>query len=181
MITKVIQFFSAAVFIVVGAVASTYAIYKMSNDGTADLDVAKWNIKVLASSKEMKENTIIPLSNITWTNPLGNVAEGKIAPGSYTTFNILVDASGTETSVDYKVEIGDLSSLPFIVEVGNTTVPSEGTIDFSEEENAMKLTIPITIIWDGTVNDSNSKNTIDLSFKNKPLNIPITVITSQKL
>ncbi len=184
MISKSIQLITSIIFIGVGIIAGTYAIYKVTNYGIGNLETAKWSIKVKANETELDTNTqsnIISLSNITWFNELGNVADGKIAPGSYTTFNIEIDATGTETDVDYKVEIGDLSSLPsFTISPGNNNVPKEGTIYFSET-NSMKLVIPITIIWNGNINDDNSKNIKDLSFKNQTLDIPIIVTTSQKL
>lgn len=172
--------FFVMLFLAFGLYTTTYAMFKTSKSGTGSLSAAKWSVKFSTGSTEITENTVIPLSNITWNNELGNVADGKIAPGSYTTFNILIDASGTETSVDYKINT-TFTSSNFEVTIGNTTVKDSGTIAYSDNDEEMKLLVPVRVEWLGNISDDKNKNVYDLSFKNTTLEIPIEVVVAQKL
>ncbi len=172
--------FFVMLFLAFGLYTTTYAMFKTSKSGVGSLSAAKWSVKFSTGSTEITENTVIPLSNITWNNELGNVADGKIAPGSYTTFNILIDASGTETSVDYKVKT-TFTSSNFEVTIGDGTIRDSGTIAYSDNDEDMKLLVPIRVEWLGNTNDDSNKNILDLSFKNTSLDIPIEVVVAQKL
>ncbi len=163
---------------------ATYAIYRSSGRGIGNVSTAKWSIKISANDNSLSttESNNISLENATWINPYGNVAEGKIAPGSYTTFNVKIDASETETSVDYAVVPGDLSSLPNIkVLPGASGIAGEGTIPYSDNPSDMIKIIPVTIIWEGSLYDDDEKNEEDLSFINQSMVIPISIVTAQKL
>ncbi len=174
----------ALLFLLIGAGIASYAIYKSSAKGIGSLSAAKWSVKIKANGDDwsLTESNSISLTDSVWTNPLGNVAEGKIAPGSTTTFDVLIDASGTETSVDYQIVIGDLTNTPNLrVIPGAPGIPGEGTIPYSSNPNDMIKTIPIKVTWVGSINDNSEKDEIDLSYVNQTFTIPISVVTAQKL
>ncbi len=156
----------------------TFAMYRTSKSASAILSAARWDIKFKNGNTNISNNFNINLSSATWSNNLGNVAEGKIAPGSSTTFYITLDATNTETDVEYEVKIGD----SFDYDNFDVVLDDDfGVIKYSEENNAMVKNIPIQVIWYGNVNDSNYKNSTDKSFANTNISIPITITAAQKV
>ena len=89
----------------------TYALFRSNKRGNANINAAKWNIVFKNGEDVISNNFNISLENVEWTNPLGNVATGKIAPGSYATFYITLDATNTETDVDYVAQIDSSFNL----------------------------------------------------------------------
>ena len=156
----------------------TYAWYATRANGAGTVNSAKWNVSFKNGEDSITNNFNINLGNATWTNGYGNVASGKIAPGSSTTFNITLDATGTETDVDYTVEIWETQGLEdFEILADN----SSGTIDYSTETGAMVRNIPITILWNGGTFGDTTKEARDVALANQNLTIPITIIASQKM
>ena len=156
----------------------TYALFRTNKSGNATVNAARWNVVFKNGESEIENNFNIQLSNATWTNPLGNVASGKIAPGSQATFYITLDATNTETDVYYEAVIGDSFNDPdFEVTVGEDS----GIIAYSTTSGAMIKQIPITVVWNGSMNDSDSKNSDDLLKKAQNITIPITITAAQKL
>ncbi len=156
----------------------TFALYKTSKSVNGLLSSARWNINFKNGNTTLTNSFNINLSNANWSNNLGTVASGKIAPGSSTTFYITLDATNTETDVEYEVRIGDsFDNENFEVVLDN----SFGVINYSEENNAMIRQIPIQVIWYGNVNDSSYKNASDRSLANTNISIPITITAAQKL
>ena len=165
-------------FLVMCGGVVTFALFRTNKSGSATVNAAKWDVKFKNGETEIEDNFSINLENVRWTNELGGVASGKIAPGSTATFYLTIDATGTETSVDYTIEIGDTSELSaFEVEVGN----SQGTIAYSTAENAMKQQIPITITWNGDIDDGADKIASDLALKNQTKSIPLILTAAQKI
>ena len=146
----------------------TYALFRTNKSGNATVNAARWNVVFKNGESEIENNFNIQLSNAEWTNPLGSVASGKIAPGSQATFYITLDATNTETDVyypDFEVTVGEDS----------------GIIAYSTTSGAMIKQIPITVVWNGSMNDSDSKNSDDLLKKAQNITIPITITAAQKL
>ena len=156
----------------------TYAIYKTNKSGNANVNAARWNIVFKNGETEISDNFDISLENATWTNELGRVATGKIAPGSSATFYITLDATGTETDVDYTAEIDEsFNESDFEV----TLSDDSGTIPYSTATGSMVRQIPIQVIWNGNINDSDTKNNDDLLKKARDITIPIKITAAQKL
>ena len=77
-----------------------FAKYVASNNGNGSMQVAKWNV-------EFGE---IELSNTNYT--AATLAEGKIAPGTSGSFNVSMDATGTQTAIDYTVTFNNVTNVP---------------------------------------------------------------------
>ncbi len=169
-----------ALLILVTASVSSYALFKIRKSGVSNLSAAKWSVKLSVDSTELTENTVVTLSDVNWINDMTDVANNKIAPGSYTTFNILIDASETETSVDYRVR-SSFNIPNFEVTIGDNQITSLGTIDYSSNDNDMKLLIPVTVKWLGSASDNQEKDNTDLELMNSTLEIPIEVVVAQKI
>ena len=143
---------------------STYGTYKTKNNSELLIYSAKFDVSIKCNGIDIvnNKNEIISLNNLDWKNDLGSVANGKIAPGSYSTFNIEIDASKTEFDVDYQILIDEIDG--FIINITDI----EGTIKYLSD----KKIIPVNIIFNGD-NDN--------TFINQNINIPIKVKVSQKL
>ena len=156
----------------------TYALFRTNKSGNATVNAARWNVVFKNGEETISNNFNISLNNATWTNPLGNVASGKIAPGSSATFYITLDATNTETDVDYTVELEDtFNETDFDV----TLADDAGTINYSTTTGAMIKQIPIQVVWNGNINDNAEKNTGDLLKMARNITIPIKITAAQKL
>ncbi len=177
----------AALLLFVGVGFATYAIYKTTATGTATVSAANWSVAFKANNTTISDNTTINLSNLTWTNTLGTVKEGKIAPGSSATFDVEIDATGSEVDVDYEVTVSSVKYNDGTTDVDAPTglftisaADSTGTILYSTT-NSMKKVITVTITWAGNVNDDATKISSDLTLNGKPLKITIGVTAAQRL
>lgn len=167
----------ALLLLLVAVSFGTYAIYKSSaTSNSATVAAANWTITV--NTADITTGSF-NLGTITW-NANANVAEGKIAPGSTGSVNLVIDATGTEVSLGYTVEVTS-------VKVGNTDVSNTikiaphtsgadtGTIavDAANKE----ITIPLDIVW--TAVDDNTQNPIDLGLAGQNVTVEITVTATQ--
>lgn len=152
-------------------------INKVSGDG--ETEIAKWSFKV---NQETEQFATIKLAD---TYDKTTLLNGKIAPGTKGSFDIVVDATDSEVAVKYDVDFTEETNKPtnLIFKSGNKTV---STIE--ELESVLTDTInaddtnkvrTLTIDWEwpfetGTGNaiSSNDKidtaeglNALDYSFK----------------
>lgn len=84
----------------------TYSKYvtEVRGDGTAQ--IATWDFKVNGQKEEVQT---IPLSSTYDSSTLVN---GKIAPGTEGVFQIIVDATGSDVGIDYKIKFADETTKP---------------------------------------------------------------------
>jgi len=89
-----------ALFIIGGA---TYALYQSTPRGKAMGAIANWSFKV---------NNAVNTFKINMATNAKNTVEGMLAPGSYGSFDIRLDASGTDCDVNYLVEFANVKGRP---------------------------------------------------------------------
>ena len=127
-----------------------WARYQTITNGSAQGQVAKWSFKV--NGEETKFATI----NLAETLNFQNVAEGRIAPGTNGAFDLVIDASGTEVSLDYFITI-DASERPTNMKFYKDsakqqplTINSDEKIVFDGEILLENINTPVTktIYWD---------------------------------
>ena len=127
-----------------------WARYQTITNGSAQGQVAKWSFKV--NGEETKFATI----NLAETLNFQNVAEGRIAPGTNGAFDLVIDASGTEVSLDYFITI-DASERPTNMKFYKDsakqqplTINSDGKLVFDGEILLENIDTPVTetIYWD---------------------------------
>ena len=127
-----------------------WARYQTITNGSAQGQVAKWSFKV--NGEETKFATI----NLAETLNFQNVAEGRIAPGTNGAFDLVIDASGTEVSLDYFITI-DASERPTNMKFykdsakqQSLTINSDGKLVFDGEILLENINTPVTktIYWD---------------------------------
>ena len=85
----------------------TLSRYKNSSNVTLGTDVARWNISV--NGEQITNNTTDIESSVKIIPD--TAGETQLGPGDTGYFDIEIDPSGTETSIEYVISI-DLSHLP---------------------------------------------------------------------
>ncbi|MBR3325114.1 MAG: hypothetical protein IKG14_03620 [Clostridia bacterium] len=99
---------SSALIITASAIGGiAYAKYVTKVTGNGKIEVAKWSF--LANGEDEDFGTFV-LGRENYNAE--KIANGKIAPGTSGTFNIDIDATGTETGVNYKVEFPEIHNKP---------------------------------------------------------------------
>lgn len=89
----------ALTLVTTSLIGGTLAKYTTEVTGKGSATVAKWSFK--AYEKNGGEGTF----TVTLTDTANtNVTSGKIAPGIKGQFEIVIDASGSETALEYKIE-----------------------------------------------------------------------------
>lgn len=138
------------IFIIIGLIltligvgGATYALYQSNPRGKAMGSIANWNFKV---------NNMQSTFKINMNTNSKNTVEGMLAPGSYGSFDIRLDASGTDCDVNYKVEFANMQGKPenlkFYLDedyLNELLIPDEtltGVIKYGK--NMVKV---ITIYW----------------------------------
>ena len=127
---------------------TTFSKYVSEVKGQGPADIANWVFKV--NGNEQNLQTI----NLFSTYNAETLINNKIAPGTKGQFNIIVDATGSEVGVDYKVKFLNETQRPQNLKYtyNNNTYNSitelekdlTGTIA-ANEENKLKT---ITIGWE---------------------------------
>ena len=84
----------------------TYAKYMAQIKGEGIAEIAKWNF--LVNGKEEQIQTI-KLSS-TYNNE--TLVNNKIAPGTTGQFDIVIDGTGSEVGIDYRVQFEEKSTKP---------------------------------------------------------------------
>ena len=77
-----------------------YAKYKTTLKGNGTAQVAKWSFKVNGQTQ-----TIPNIDLATTMKKVNNVAENKLAPGTEGSFDLNLDATGSEVAIDYNIKL----------------------------------------------------------------------------
>lgn len=96
----------------------TMAKYVTDVTGTGSATVAKWSFK--ANEKDATSKFTVDLASTAYDN----VGDKRIAPGTKGSFDIVIDASGSEVAVDYTIAFSNLLNKP-----DNLTFYSDETKD----------------------------------------------------
>ena len=168
----------AALLLLVAVSYSTYAIYKSSAEGTGSVTAAQWHVEVNGNEIMTTAQNTFTLGTIEWDTP--RVGQNNtIAPGDTGTVNITIDASTSQVSADYVVEI-ETTNLPnpqFAITSDSASAPLTGTIAYSTTASEMIKTIPVRITWNGV--DSDTANDQDIDIAGDQLSLPIKVTVTQ--
>ncbi len=131
---------------------STFAKYLSQKTVKGSLEVARWKVteEFLVQGKSYISKEI----NLANTYNQETLENGKIAPGTNGTFTIVIDATGTETGLDYQVDFSNISGY----KPHNLVFSYEGTeyLDISVLSEVMRgsiaanddnKTINLPIMW----------------------------------
>lgn len=135
--------------IVAGVVInSTFSKYVNKISGDGETEIAKWSFKV---NQETEEFATIKLAD---TYDKTTLLNGKIAPGTKGSFDLIIDATESEVGVKYEVDFQNETNKPtnMIFKSGNKTV---STIE--ELESVLTDTI--------NADDSNKVRTLTINWE----------------
>lgn len=154
-----------------GIAGASYSLYKSSPRGKTMGAIANWNFTVNGSSSTFAINLATNASNIQ---------DGKIMPGSYGSFDIRLDATGTDTDVNYKITFNNLKGKPDNL---NFYLDSAYTRKIELDKDTISDVIKfgdnmvknVTIYWKWDYNGSADDN----MYQNSILSFDIVVVGSQ--
>ncbi len=154
---KIIVFFAGLLFLVT-LVQETYAKYRVDADGTATVNIARWNIVV--NEQDIIDNNYIT-NTLTPTfaeNP--HIADGVIAPTAIGYFDLNIDCTNVDVSFSYSIsteldaenDVDDLVVIGYTVD-GGAMNAIEGQMDEVSEDIYFDATnktrdIRIYVQWD---------------------------------
>ncbi len=112
---------------------STFAKYLTEYKTSAYLQIARWSVSESFLVNGVS-NTSKTINLATTYNPT-TLVNGKIAPGTSGTFGIQIDATGTETGINYEIKFDNIlgAKIHNLVFMYNNNTYS----DFSELSNAL--------------------------------------------
>ncbi len=139
----------------------TYSKYFTKVEGTGRIQVGKW---IFAVNGETTQMANIQLGE---TYDKTSLVEGRIAPGTRGNFDIVIDATGSETSIDYAITFNDEG----YTKPQNMYFTYQGQKFFQIEEldKLLKGTIPVeaenkritfTIGWQWDYETTNQENSV---------------------
>lgn len=160
---------------IVGGIFLTNAKYTSTETGTITSSVAQWTFNVSATDSYRNSDTLENLT-LAQTVDSSTLVNGKIAPGTSGSFDIVVNAQGSEVGINYTVSFANntKNSLPtnlkFTLDGSswNLSDSISGTID----ANASNKTVIHTIAWSwdyetangDTADTLDGTNAFDYSF-----------------
>ena len=106
--TLLIIFLIAVIMVSSSIGLYAWAKYTSSINGTATAQVAKWSFKLVDGVTETSD--VIEFA-FTRTDGYEHVEEGRLAPGTFGKFEIGIDAKGTETLLEYIIDV-ELENKP---------------------------------------------------------------------
>ena len=138
-------------------VIDTYALFETNGSADKEIDIADWTI--LLNDVNVTESKTITLNDFTYVNGT-HTQDNYFAPGSSAYFDLIIDATGTQVSVEYALTIDDTQIEEYpniyftIVDMDTNTqiTGSEytGIIPLNSQNRAK--TLRINLVWD---NDSD--------------------------
>ena len=125
-----------------------YAKYVSEVRGEGVADVATWSFKVNGQNEQVEE------INLASTCDDETLVGNKIAPGTSGSFNIIVDATGSEVGINYNITFTEEENKPqnLKFEYNNTEYNS-----IKDLENVLSGTI--------NANDENKEKTLNIKWK----------------
>ena len=165
-----------------------YAKYKTTLKGNGTATVAKWSFKVNGQTQ-----TIPNIDLATTMKKVNNVAENKLAPGTEGSFDLNLDATGSEVAIDYNIKLAVTekpTNLRFYTDSSYTKeiASTDGVMNVSGVMSLEEIkTIQTkTIYWKwayqtGTAaNDIVANDKIDTADSKKSVTMTITVTGTQR-
>ena len=148
---------SALIISATSLVGVAYAKYITKVSGKENVSIAKWSFQVNGENEGRWE------ANLGITEyDASKISNGKIAPGTSGTFDITIDARGTETGVDYVVRAPEWHFKPanLYFKIGDTRYDSLSEVanalsgSFAANDTNKLVTKQVQWIWDYQTTDN---------------------------
>lgn len=143
----------------------TYALFETNASGEKNMSIGKW--KIFLNHNDVSTTKTITLSDFTYNNGT-HTEDGYFAPGSSASFDIIIDASRTDVSVEYTLDIDDsqITEYPnMYFSIVNTKTNEEiesntytGVIGLNETDRT--VTIRISIVWEDNLEYDESDTSL---------------------
>lgn len=161
-----------ALIVTMFVIADTYGLFETNALAVSDLDIGQWEI--LVNDVDVSVNETITLSNFNYSVS-SHTDDGYFAPGRDCWFDLVIDMSSTDVSVQYNLdiddsEIDDYDNIYFsILDVStNETVTTTTYSGVSYlTDNSRVKTLRIYLNWDNDPDYDESDSTLingELSF-----------------
>lgn len=134
-------------------ITDTYGLFETNKEIDKELDIGKW--KIVLNNNDISLAKSITLNDFVYTNN-NHTEEGYFSPGESATFDIIIDSSLSDVSVEYNLSIDTsiLENYPNIyfsikdLDINETIVSNQysGVINLNDS-NRIK-TLQISIVWD---------------------------------
>lgn len=167
-----------------------WAKYTTAINGSATAQVAKWSFKLVDGITETSD--VIDFA-FTRTDGYEHVEEGKLAPGTFGEFQIGIDARGTETILEYTIDVA-LENKPTNLKLYSDSAKTQ---EISVTNNSFSITgfmsledtkdiKTVTVYWDwpyetGTGNELVGNDEIDTEDAGKNMTMQISVTGTEVL
>ena len=179
LIKKMIRIIALILLMVSVIIGITHSKYITKVNGNGEFQIAKWNFKVNGQTEEMATIKLLD------TYDESTLINGKIAPGTSGSFDLVIDATesevGVKYSVDFKNETNKPTNLKFKYQdrVFNQIEEFEdlftGVIDADDTNKTRTLTVKWewayetgdtseAIITNDKIDTSDGLNALDYSF-----------------
>ena len=145
-IISIVAIIIAIILSFIGGQTFSKYVTEVRGDGTAQ--IATWDFKVNGQKEEVQT---ISLGSTYDSSTLVN---GKIAPGTEGNFQIIVDATGSDVGIDYKIKFSD-----------ETTKPTNLKFYYQEVEYNSILELGDALSGTINANDENKSKTFDIKWK----------------
>lgn len=190
MMNKKCLYFICFIFLLVTVftIVDSYGLFESENTLLVDSDIARWNVVINGSDIKYNDTFVVDKVNLIDND---NVLSGKIAPGSLGYFDIVIDPSGSDTSIRYDVMF-DFSSLNSNIVVSSIEEVYSGNlirtdvntyskvITLDDINNNISNIVRVYIKWDNNEDNNDSDSSVGSALNNY-ISIPITVSASQYL
>lgn len=125
-----------------------YAKYVSEVRGNGIAEVATWNFKVNGQNEQVEE------INLASTCDNETLVNNKIAPGTSGSFNIIVDATGSEVGINYNITFTEENNKPQNLKFEYNNIEYNSIKDLEEDLS-------------GTINanDENKTKTLNVKWK----------------
>lgn len=173
-------------------IIQTYALFQSEMFGTVELNNATWKIKVNKTeiTKGIEESFVIEEINTTQNE---NVKPGKIAPGISGSFEIEIDPTDTDVSIQYEIILdesrfdGSNLKIKSVEEILENNVLNKvdtykycGIIPLEDIKLGIKNLIKVELEWENNEDYNDGDTKLGLQGSSK-IGIPIQVRVSQYL
>ncbi len=186
--------------LLIALIGGTYARYSSTTNGSGDMQVAKWAVKVNGTDIS-KASTDVTL-DFNLVDGTTNVVPDRIAPGKTATAYIEIDLTGTEVSVDFSCVLAEnaaelqrvfgsdyadkvkvVTGTPVISDDATNMILSDDKKYITVGNAAMsgKVTVPITLTWTDRNTDAGNADDSTIGNTANTLSIPVTVTVAQKV
>ena len=164
-------------------ISDTYAVFETNSNGTANIPVGGWVIKLNSVDISSGQTVSFVVNNFNYSEN-AHIESGKIAPGRSGYFDVVLDPDGTDVSIRYDVTLdleGDYEDniTYYVVTNGQSAIRTgentySGVIDLNDIDNGDVATLRIVVEW--VNNSSYDDSDTELGLSNNPsISIPAEI------